>query len=193
MRRLEHEMDPAEVRRLLDLLVSRLDAAGIDADIYVFGGSAIALRFPDDAETRFTTDIDAVVRPATEVLRLVARIAEEMRLPPDWLNASGAPFLPPRHRAEPASAGVTLTIADIEDLIAMKLAASREQDLADLGMLARHAGILEPERLVEIAFAAYGEESLVLTESRDDYLMMARQAIDAAARRTTRRSRARSD
>jgi len=78
---------------------------------------------------------------------------------------------------------VTATIATIEELIAMKLAASRDQDLFDLGILARHAGIADPERLVDIAFAAYGEDSLVLTDTREDYLIRARQAIEAERKR----------
>ncbi len=40
----EHEMDPAEVRRLLDELVRRLEQAGTTARIHVIGGSAMALR-----------------------------------------------------------------------------------------------------------------------------------------------------
>jgi hypothetical protein len=62
----------------------------------------------------------------------------------------------------------------------MKLAASREQDLHDLGILARHAGITDPQQLVDIAFAAYGEDSVTLNETRDDYLIMAKQALARA-------------
>jgi len=98
-------------------------------------------------------------------------------------NANGASFIPPASRVPLDPTGVTATIATIEELIAMKLAASRDQDLFDLGILARHAGIADPERLVDIAFAAYGEDSLVLTDTREDYLIMARQAIEAERKR----------
>lgn len=56
--------------------------------------------------------------------------------------------------------GVTVTIATVEELIAMKLAASRDQDPFDLGILARHAGITDPAQSVDIAFAAYGRTRL---------------------------------
>jgi hypothetical protein len=79
---------------------------------------------------------------------------------------------------------VTVTIATAEELIAMKLAASREQDLFDLGILARHEGITDPQRLVDIAFAAYGEDSVVLADTREDYLIMATQAIAAEQKRS---------
>ncbi len=146
----EHQMDPAEVRELLDVLKERLTDEGIDAQIHVIGGSAMALLFPDDVETRFTTDIDAVVKPLSAVLLVVEQIAEEMGLSPTWLNANGSPFVPPRPQSTASSTGATVTIASVEELIAMKLAASRHQDLFDLGILARNAGITDPERLVTL-------------------------------------------
>ena len=180
----EHRMDPDEVRQLLDVLKERLTDEGIDAQVHVIGGSAMALLFPDDRETRFTTDIDAAVTPRPAVLRVVGKIAEEMGLSPTWLNANGTSFIPPGSRAPADSTGVTVTIATVEELIAMKLAASRDQDLFDLGILARHAGITDPEELVDIAFAAYGEDSVVLTDTREDYLIMAKQAIAAEKKRS---------
>lgn len=180
----EHEMDPEEVRHLLNVLEQRLNDEGIDAQVHVIGGSAMALLFPEDSETRFTTDIDAAVTPRPEVLEVVEKIAEEMGLSPTWLNANGTSFIPPRSQAPAASTGVTVTIATVEELIAMKLAASRDQDLFDLGILARHAGISDPNQLVDIAFAAYGDDSVVLTDSREDYLMMAKQALAAEQKRS---------
>lgn len=179
----EHRMDPNEVRRLLDVLKQRLTDEGIDARVHVIGGSAMAMLFPGDRETRFTTDIHAAVTPRPAVLRVVEEIAEDLGLSPTWLNANGASFIPPASQVPLDPTGVTVTIATIEELIAMKLAASRDQDLFDLGILARHAGIADPERLVDIAFAAYGEDSVVLTDTREDYLIMARQAIEAERKR----------
>lgn len=188
----EHRMDPEEVRRLLDVLTQRLTDEGIGAQVHVIGGSAMALLFPDDAETRFTTDIDAAVAPRPAVLRVVEKIADEMGLSPTWLNANGTSFIPPRSQNTGAPTGVTVTIATAEELIAMKLAASREQDLFDLGILARHEGITDPQRLVDIAFAAYGEDSVVLTDTREDYLIMATQAIAAEQKRSKKVTRQRS-
>jgi hypothetical protein len=173
----EHEMDPAEVKRHLDELRRRLLAAGIDAEIYVIGGSAMALNFPDDADTRMTQDIDVVVSPKAEVRQVVQEMAKDLGLSPTWLNSFGAPFVPPRKGSKPSKGGVEVTIATTEELIAMKLAASREQDLHDLGILARHAGITDPAKLVDIAFEAYGDDSITLNETRDDYLIMATQAL----------------
>jgi hypothetical protein len=65
-------------------------------------------------------------------------------------------------------------VATINEFIAMKLAASREQDLHDLGILARHAGITDAEKLVDIAFDEYGNDSPTLNETRNDRLIIAR-------------------
>lgn len=186
----EHQMGPAEVRGLLDELQRRLEAANVAAQIHVVGGSAMALLFPNDSKIRITRDIDAAFQPRDEVRDVIAAMAADLGLSPTWLNANSAPFIPPRpspSREEPG--GVSLTVATVEELIAMKLAASREQDLHDLGILADNAGISDPEQLVDIAFNAYGEDSMVLTESRQDYLIMAGEALTRSHKRGRWRAR----
>lgn len=184
MARNEHEMDPAEVRDLLNELERRLLAAGIDAQIYVIGGSAMALNFPDEVDTRLTQDIDAVITtPKAEVHRVVEAMANDLGLSPTWLNSNGAPFVPPRTSQHTSGRGVDVTIATTKELIAMKLAASREQDLHDLGILARHAGITDAGELVDIAYDAYGDDSITLNETREDYLIIAKQVLDRERRR----------
>jgi hypothetical protein len=169
----QHEFTADEIRGHLWELTRRLDEAGVVARIHIFGGSAVALHFGDDDETRTTRDIDALYRPAPEVQKIIAEMATEFGLPPTWLNSSGANYLP---AGMPAS-GETITVAAPEELVAMKLAASREQDLYDLGILARNTGLTEPEQLVDIAFEAYGEDSVVLTDSRNDYFLAAKDAL----------------
>jgi hypothetical protein len=183
----EHELDPAEVRRLLDELVRRLETSGTAARIHVIGGSAMALLFPDDPETRMTQDIDASIHPSEEVGAIVQEMAVEFGLSSRWLNANGSPFIPPQRILKSQKAqGVVLTHADTHELIAMKLAGAREQDLYDLGVLARHAGITDPQELVDIAFRAYGDDSVVLNEPPEDYLILAAQALARAQKRLRR-------
>jgi hypothetical protein len=63
-------------RRLGDRLVRR----GVIADVYVFGGAAMALAY--DAR-RATRDIDAVFKPHGIVLEEARVVADELGLP-DW-------------------------------------------------------------------------------------------------------------
>jgi len=60
------------------------------------------------------------------------------------------------------------------------MAAAREQDLHDLRILARNLGIEEPERLVEIAYEIYGEDSVELSDPRQSYLWLAQAVLPAA-------------
>ena len=176
-------MDPIEVRDHLNELKRRLSAAGVDAEIYVIGGSAMALNFPEDTDTRLTQDIDAVVHPNAEVRQVVEAMAVDLGLSPTWLNSDGAPFIPPRTRHH-SPGSVEITVATTRELIAMKLAAAREQDLHDLGILARHAQITSARELVDIAYDAYGKDSIALNESREDYLLIAKQVLARERRRT---------
>lgn len=131
------------------------------------------MSFPDDDEVRVTTDIDAIFEPRAAIQEIADAMAEEHQLPKHWLNANVRAFSP---RELPHSESA-LTVASVEELVAMKLAAAREQDLFDLGILARNVGITDPETPVDIAFREYGEESVPLSESREDYVMLAKDAL----------------
>nr|WP_285116473.1 DUF6036 family nucleotidyltransferase [Leifsonia sp. fls2-241-R2A-40a] len=144
--------------------------------IRIVGGAAMALRFPDDPSIRVTSDIDAVYEPRPQVDEVIAQLAVEHGLEVDWINAHGAPWL----RVDPPSPdadGFQVILASTEQLIAMKLAAARDQDLHDLRILARHAGIRDPEQLVDIAFEVYGEDSIELPDSRQSYLWLAEAVL----------------
>jgi len=70
-----------------------------------------------------------------------------------------------------------ITVATAEELVAMKMAAGRLQDLVDLRVVARHLGITRPGQLVELAYAIYGEDSPALSDPRDSYTMFARDVL----------------
>ena len=73
-------------RRLGDRLARR----GVIGDLYIFGGAAMALAY--DAR-RATRDIDAVLRPHGVVLDEAKIVAEELGLPPWWLNEQGSVYV----------------------------------------------------------------------------------------------------
>jgi hypothetical protein len=68
-------------RRLGDRLVRR----GVIADLYIFGGAAMALAY--DAR-RATRDIDAVFKPHGIVLEEARSVADELGLPAWWRSMS---------------------------------------------------------------------------------------------------------
>ncbi|BDZ54042.1 hypothetical protein GCM10025870_11150 [Agromyces marinus] len=92
------------------------------------------------------------------------------------MNAAGRSWF--RVEARDTGAPVAVTVATERELIAMKLAAVRDKDFVDLGILARHLGITEPEELVRIAYEVYGDDAVELPDGRESYLWYAQSVID---------------
>jgi hypothetical protein len=164
-------LTPARAKELIDELERRLIARGIRGSIRIVGGAAMVLRFPDDPDVRVTTDVDAAYEPRPEIDEVIAEMARDYRLPDGWMNGSSTPW------NVVTDTGGTITVATAEELAAMKMAAGRVQDLADLRILARHLGITQPEQLVDIAYAVYGEDSAALSDSRESYELFARDVL----------------
>lgn len=127
----------------------------------------MALRFPDDPDVRVTMDVDAAYEPQPEIDRVIADMAREHGLPDKWMNSAGAAW------NIVTDTGATVSVATPEGLVAMKMAAGRPQDLADLRILAAHLGVTDPRQLVEITYAIYGEDSPALGDTRQSYELFA--------------------
>lgn len=65
----------------------------------------------------------------------------------------------------------------IIELLTMKMAAGRPQDLTDLVVLFRHLKIRSPEQAVDIAERMYGGDSVVLSEPRESLLLPAESVL----------------
>jgi hypothetical protein len=74
-----------------ELLDDELGRMGIDADLFIVGGAAMAVAY--DARWA-TTDVDAVFVPSKEVRIAASRVAQERGLEEDWLNDGVKGFLP---------------------------------------------------------------------------------------------------
>ncbi|UIP57780.1 DUF6036 family nucleotidyltransferase [Agromyces marinus] len=173
---MKHGFDAQAVRDLLDELARRLEERGVRGTIRVAGGAAMLLHFPDDPAVRVTRDIDALIEPSDEIEAVVTEMAVDLGLPSRWLNAAGRSWF--RVEARDTGAPVAVTVATERELIAMKLAAVRDKDFVDLGILARHLGITEPEELVRIAYEVYGDDAVELPDGRESYLWYAQSVID---------------
>lgn len=80
-----------ELLNAFELLDDELGRMGVEADLFVVGGAAMAVAY--DAR-RATTDVDAVFVPSKEVRTAASRVAEELGLEEDWLNDGVKGFLP---------------------------------------------------------------------------------------------------
>ena len=161
------DLDAAQIRQLLDELDQRLGAAGIAATVYVVGGAAISLHLPD--ADRRTQDIDGITTD-DRVAHIVAQMADELGLPEGWLNGAARPFLPPIPAdalTPPSSPGLRVQLASLEQLLAMKLAAGRARDAADITALATVLQV-DPEEAVQLTLKAYGVEALEMMTNLED-------------------------
>src|SRR5665811_1691886 len=103
-------------------------------------------------------------RPTT-IADEAAFMATDLGLPPGWLSAAAQAFIPLPDE-DPVSfdvEGLQVAVSSPANLLAMKMAAGRPQDITDLVVLFRHLKIKSPEQAVAMAERMYGSDSVVLS------------------------------
>lgn len=173
----------AELSELFGELLDRLASRGIAVDAYIIGGVAIAIHLGGE---ELTPDVDGMFRPQHEVFAEAAVMAEEYDLPKDWVNSNSQGFAAFDITDDVGAAHIELhghpvTVASKRALLAMKIAASRAKDRPDLNRLIVDMGVTDAEEIVDLAFAVFGDFSVVLPESRDEVRLIAQEALDRAA------------
>lgn len=136
-----HTFTAEQVTTLLAELGHRLGERGVATAVFVVGGAAIAAANVRDG--RLTADIDALTDDQV-VLEEAAVLAVERGLPPDWINLSARPWmppLPPGVLSRPDRPGLRVTYADASFLLATKLVAQRAKDADDVVALATRLGM----------------------------------------------------
>lgn len=171
-----------QIRHLLTALARRLDEHDVSAEIYLVGGAAMALEYNSRRTTRV---IDAVYSPEHAVSEAAHTIAEEFGLDPAWLNNAAGAWIPDGRDDDATSFAVaknlSVKVASPRNLLAMKLSAGRDQDIADIAVLCQTLGIDTAEEAVKVAFQLYGEDSVRLSDA-DDLLLVAQEALDTMRR-----------
>jgi predicted nucleotidyltransferase len=129
---LDRESIEEAFRRLGDRLANR----GVVADVYVFGGAAIALAYDSRRAAR---DVDALFKPHGIVLEEAQAVAAELGLPNWWLNEQASSYAAPS--GDPSASrgfdhrGIRVFAASPEHLLAMKALAARPRDAQDIKQL----------------------------------------------------------
>jgi hypothetical protein len=147
-----------EILAALTALAEALDARGVQGEMYVVGGAAIALAYDVRRSTR---DIDAVFEPKTSVYEAATEVAERLDLPPGWLNDAVKGFL---EGPDPAAApvldlpGLRCLAASPRILLALKVLAHRVgEDEDDVRLLARELGLASAEEVLSVAEDTFGD------------------------------------
>jgi hypothetical protein len=114
---------------------------GLQLECCIYGGALMMLAYDARLSTK---DVDAVLRPREDALRLAKTVADEIGLPQNWLNDQVRAFLAPSEdlRELPIEVpGLHLTSPTAGYLLAMKALSCRsmlpgyEGDLGDLRFL----------------------------------------------------------
>lgn len=154
--------DAPELTRthIVDLLTQTgafLADRGWRATIYVAGGAAMALLFGARAATR---DVDAVFRSdAGQLAAAVRHVAEQNGLPHTWLNDNVAALVPGTDDLDTVELdlpGLQVLLSSPRHLLAMKMLAGRDRDVADLVVLFRVLGVTDAEEAVAITEDVFG-------------------------------------
>lgn len=154
-------MGRLELERAFTHLGDRLVRRGVVADIFIVGGAAMALAY--DAK-RVTRDVDAMFVPHGVVLDEARAVADELGLPPWWLNEQASVYVSgkddPGRRRVFDHPGLRVMAASPEHIFAMKALAARTRDVDDLRTLAALAKVTTVDDAVRLCSDFYPDESI---------------------------------
>jgi predicted nucleotidyltransferase len=154
-------LDRAELERAFTALGERLARRGVVADVFVVGGAAMALAY--DAK-RVTRDVDSLFVPHGIVLEEARNVAEDLGLPPWWLNEQASVYISgkddPGKRRVFDHPGLRVTAASPSHIFAMKALAARTRDVDDLRLLAAMVGIDSAEAAVQVCRDFFPDEDI---------------------------------
>lgn len=152
-------LDRATITEALRRLGERLARRGVVADLYIFGGAAMALAYDLRRSTR---DIDALIQPHGAVLAEAESVALEMGLPRWWLNEQASAYVSPAGDADAPLVfdhpGLRVHAASPQHLLAMKVLAGRRRDAGDIRLLADHLGLRTPAEVRAVCVEVFPDE-----------------------------------
>ncbi|MDQ3587738.1 MAG: DUF6036 family nucleotidyltransferase [Actinomycetota bacterium] len=151
-------MEREEILGALEELGGELESRGVQGEMYLVGGAAIALAY--DAR-RATKDVDAVFEPKLVVYEAAAAVAERRGLAPGWLNDAVKGFLAgPDPGAQPVleRPGLRCLAASPRMLLALKVLAHRTgEDEDDVRLLAGELGLTGADEVLDLAEETFGD------------------------------------
>ena len=139
-----------EIERYLRQVGAYLDEQALIGEILILGGAYMTLVLQ---KREVTMDVDAYFAVNAAAIReAAARVAEEHRLPPDWLNDAVKGFLYVEPEATPwlECPGLRVYAPPPEYIFAMKAVAGRPGDLRDLEALRDTLGLTAASQALEI-------------------------------------------
>ncbi len=151
-----------DIVELLTAVGAELDRQGLQAQMFIVGGAAMALAYNTRRATR---DIDAVFEPRASIRAAADLVGRQHNLPPGWLNDAVKGFLPgadPRQRAVLSAPGIEVSVPSPDYLLALKVAAARvDRDADDIRTLAGLCGAASADEVLAITERVMGRRTLL--------------------------------
>jgi hypothetical protein len=151
-----------DLRMLLTEVAEELRRNRAHGEIYIVGGSAVALS--GLAMTRTTSDLDAqIIKGHGAVISAAHAVARKHGLPGSWINEQASSFIPmtPDSGAREVFYHENLRVraASPRVLLAMKLIAGRDQDIDDTIALMTKLDVTA-EAAIGIVESLYGPDAV---------------------------------
>jgi len=156
-------MNKTQILEYLEQLNEILKERGIRGEICVFGGTAMVLAFNARESTK---DVDATIKPKSEVSKAALVVAENNGLPPDWLNDGVKGFIDNLYDLDTVEienySNLTIHSPKPEYLFAMKAIASRADtnDLEDIIFLKKYLGLSSLDQALSIVEKYYSKNRI---------------------------------
>jgi predicted nucleotidyltransferase len=152
-------LDRAGIEEALRRLGERLARRGVVADLYVFGGAAMALAYDSRRATR---DVDALFKPHGIVLEEALGVAAELGLPRWWLNEQASSYVTPSGDSTASRVfdhpGLRVFAASPEHLLALKALAARPRDAEDIRQLVQMLSLHTVDDVLSLVHEVFPEE-----------------------------------
>jgi hypothetical protein len=144
-------------------LSDELGKHGVTGELCLFGGTVMVLAFTARLSTK---DVDAIFQPSQLIRELARQIAEQKRLPANWLNDAVKGYVSTEHRTTagnlPQYPHLRLTMPVPEYLLAMKCMAARigattdeQSDVPDIIFLIRYLGFKSASNVLDLVAQYY--------------------------------------
>lgn len=150
-------MRSTEIMMYLEQVNEQLKQQHARGEICLFGGAVMCLVFQSRDSTK---DIDALFAPTREFYAIIKHVADEHRLPADWLNNAVKGFVSQHHDARlfRRLSHLDICAASPEYMLAMKCLAARtyeSKDIDDIRFLLKALHIRTAEQALSIVERFY--------------------------------------